>query len=365
MTTNDPDGDCRGGAHADGRLSGRPGGRNGTVSSVRRRSVRPSNVPACRPSRSTKCSSAACCRPARARHRRGRRRWRPVCPSSAGRNDGQQDVRLGHEGRHAGARSAARGSSADVVVAGGMESMTQAPYLLDRARAGYRMGHGRVIDHMFLDGLEDAYDKGRLMGSFAEDCAASYSSRARCRTRIAITSLTRAQRAIADGRFAGEDRARHGEATGKARNGDRGRRTAGQGEIRQDRDAQARIPRRRHGDGGEFRSISDGAAALVLMRRSEAERRGLTPLAVDRRPSRHCHKPEPLRHRSYRRDARRCRSGPAGTLRTSTCSRSTKPSPLSRWPRCAISTCRTTRSTSMAARARLVIRSAHRARACW
>ena len=68
-----------------------------------------------------------------------------------------------------------RAGSADVVVAGGMESMSNAPYLLDRARSGYRMGHGRTIDHMFLDGLEDAYDKGRLMGTFAEDCARSLS----------------------------------------------------------------------------------------------------------------------------------------------------------------------------------------------
>src|SRR6476659_5987325 len=67
-----------------------------------------------------------------------------------------------------------RAGSADVVVAGGMESMSNAPYLLDRARSGYRMGHGRTLDHMFLDGLEDAYDKGRLMGTFAEDCAEAY-----------------------------------------------------------------------------------------------------------------------------------------------------------------------------------------------
>ena len=73
--------------------------------------------------------------------------------------------------------------SAQIVVAGGMESMSNAPYLLDRARSGYRMGHGRVLDHMFLDGLEDAYDKGRLMGTFAEDCAQSYQpSRAKSRT---------------------------------------------------------------------------------------------------------------------------------------------------------------------------------------
>src|SRR5258706_12548237 len=79
---------------------------------------------------------------------------------------GMKAVMLGHDLLRAG--------SADLIVAGGMESMSNAPYLLDRARAGYRMGHGRVLDHMFLDGLEDAYDTGRLMGSFAEDTAAHY-----------------------------------------------------------------------------------------------------------------------------------------------------------------------------------------------
>ena len=97
-----------------------------------------------------------------------------------------------------------RAGSADVVVAGGMESMTNAPYLLDRARAGYRMGHGRTIDHMFLDGLEDAYDKGRLMGTFAEDCAESYQFTApgagRLRPRLARTRQPRDR----DGDFAWE-----------------------------------------------------------------------------------------------------------------------------------------------------------------
>src|SRR5688500_14728270 len=87
----------------------------------------------------------------------------------------------------------------DIMIAGGMESMTNAPYLLDRARGGYRMGHGKVIDHMFLDGLEDAYDKGRLMGTFAEDCAEAYQFTRRAQDDYAITSLTRAQKAIADG----------------------------------------------------------------------------------------------------------------------------------------------------------------------
>ena len=77
-----------------------------------------------------------------------------------------------------------RAGSADVVVAGGMESMSNAPYLLDRARSGYRMGHGRTLDHMFLDGLEDAYDKGRLMGTFAEDCAEAYQFTRACAGRL-------------------------------------------------------------------------------------------------------------------------------------------------------------------------------------
>lgn len=88
--------------------------------------------------------------------------------------------------------------SANLAVAGGMESMTQAPYLLPKARGGYRMGHGQVLDHMFLDGLEDAYDKGRLMGTFAEDCAETYQFTREAQDAFAIASLKRAQKAIAD-----------------------------------------------------------------------------------------------------------------------------------------------------------------------
>ena len=97
-----------------------------------------------------------------------------------------------------------RAGSADVVVAGGMESMSNAPYLLDRARTGYRMGHGRTIDHMFLDGLEDAYDKGRLMGTFAEDCAEAYQFTRQAQDDYALSSLERANRAIKEGAFAWE-----------------------------------------------------------------------------------------------------------------------------------------------------------------
>ena len=89
----------------------------------------------------------------------------------------------------------------DIMIAGGMESMTNAPYLLDRARGGYRMGHGKVLDHMFLDGLEDAYDKGRLMGTFAEDCAQHYQFTREAQDEYAVTSLTRARKAVEDGTF--------------------------------------------------------------------------------------------------------------------------------------------------------------------
>ncbi|MFL9991906.1 acetyl-CoA C-acyltransferase [Paraburkholderia sediminicola] len=168
--------------------------------------------------------------------------------------------------------------SADVVVSGGMESMTNAPYLLERARSGYRMGHGRVVDHMFLDGLEDAYDKGRLMGTFAEDCARSYEFTREAQDKFAILSLERAQAAIANGSFDAEivpvsvpgklaQIVRHDENPSKAR------------------PEKIHLLKPAFRDGGTVTaatsaSISDGAAALVLMRRSQAERRGLTPLAV-------------------------------------------------------------------------------------
>lgn len=92
-----------------------------------------------------------------------------------------------------------RAGSAGIVVAGGMESMSNAPYLLDKARGGYRIGHGRVLDHMFLDGLEDAYDRGRAMGTFAEDCAEAYQFTRDAQDAYALASLARAQAAIAEG----------------------------------------------------------------------------------------------------------------------------------------------------------------------
>ncbi len=169
--------------------------------------------------------------------------------------------------------------SASAVVAGGMESMSNAPYLLDRARTGYRMGHGRTLDHMFLDGLEDAYDKGRLMGTFAEDCAGAFAFTREEQDAFAIASLERAQQAMASGGFA-EEIIPVTVKSGKTE------RLVSEDEqppkARIDKIPTLRPAFREGGTvtAANSSSISDGAAALVLMRRSEAERRGLTPLAT-------------------------------------------------------------------------------------
>ena len=169
--------------------------------------------------------------------------------------------------------------SAEVVVAGGMESMSNAPYLLDKARGGYRMGHGKIIDHMFLDGLEDAYDKGRLMGTFAEDCAQSGGFSRQAQDAFAIESLTRAQQAIKNGRFTAEI------VPVEVTEGKEKRLVSDDEQppkARLDKIAQLRPAFREGGTvtAANSSSISDGAAALVLMRRSQAEQRGLKPLAV-------------------------------------------------------------------------------------
>jgi len=171
-----------------------------------------------------------------------------------------------------------RAGSADVVVAGGMESMSNAPYLLDRARTGYRMGHGRTIDHMFLDGLEDAYDKGRLMGTFAEDCAESYQFTRQAQDAYALASLERANRAITQGDFAWEI-APIAVKAGKSE-------TIVKTDEQPPKARPEKIPTLKPAfrDGGTVTaanssSISDGAAALIMMGQSEAEKRGAQPLA--------------------------------------------------------------------------------------
>jgi len=168
--------------------------------------------------------------------------------------------------------------SVDVVIAGGMESMTNAPYLLPKARSGMRMGHGQVLDHMFLDGLEDAYEKGRLMGVFAEACAGQYQFSRAAQDAYAIESLRRAKLANEDGSFdweiapvtvsgkKGDVIVKHDEQPAKAN----------PEKITQLKPAFAK-------DGtvtaANSSSISDGAAALVMMRASKAEQLGLNPLA--------------------------------------------------------------------------------------
>lgn len=177
-----------------------------------------------------------------------------------------------------------------VMLAGGMESMTNAPYLLPKARSGFRMGHGEVKDHMFLDGLEDAYDKGRLMGTYAEECADMFGFTRKAQDEFAIASLTRAKTAIETGAF----KAEIVPVTVKSR----------KGEVLIDTDEQPhkaaidKIPSlkpafRKDGTvtAANSSSISDGAAALVLMRQSEAEKRGLKPLAVIKGHSTYAQKP--------------------------------------------------------------------------
>jgi acetyl-CoA C-acetyltransferase len=178
----------------------------------------------------------------------------------------------------------------DIMIAGGMESMTNAPYLLDRARGGYRMGHGKVLDHMFLDGLEDAYDRGRLMGTFAEDCAQHYQFTREAQDKFAVASLSRALTAVEDGTFDRETvlvtvRTRKGEAQMT--------RDEQPGKATPDKIHLLKPAFRKDGTvtAANSSSISDGAAALVLMRLSEAEKRGLKPLAAIRGHSTHAQAP--------------------------------------------------------------------------
>ena len=161
--------------------------------------------------------------------------------------------------------------SAGMVIAGGMESMSNAPYLLERARSGYRFGHDRIIDHMLLDGLEDAYDRGRSMGTFAEDAAQHFQFTREAQDAYALASLERAMKATTEGRFRNEI-----VAAGNV--------------VDDEQPARARPEKIPHlkpafREGGTVTaanssSISDGAAAVLVTRRSTAEKNGLTPLAT-------------------------------------------------------------------------------------
>jgi len=168
--------------------------------------------------------------------------------------------------------------SYEIGVAGGMESMTNAPYLLPKARGGYRLGHGQMLDHMFFDGLEDAYQKGRLMGTFAEECAESYGFSRGQQDEFAIASTTRAQKAIADGSFAWEI----APVTVAGRK-DEVVITSDEQPPKAQIEKIAGLKPAFKKDGtvtaANSSSISDGAAALVLMRASKAAALGLPPIA--------------------------------------------------------------------------------------
>jgi acetyl-CoA C-acetyltransferase len=168
--------------------------------------------------------------------------------------------------------------SVDVMVAGGMESMTNAPHLLPKGRSGIRIGHGQIFDHMMLDGLEDAYEAGRSMGTFGEDCAAKYNFTREAQDKFAIASVERAQAAIKSGAFSAEIT----PVTVKGRAGD----TVisideGPGKIKLDKIAGLRAAFKKDGTitAASSSSINDGAAALVLMRQSTADKSGAKPLA--------------------------------------------------------------------------------------
>ncbi|MEO1719773.1 MAG: acetyl-CoA C-acyltransferase [Pseudomonadota bacterium] len=171
-----------------------------------------------------------------------------------------------------------RANNGDVVVAGGMESMTNAPYVMPKVRDGLRLGHAPMMDHMFLDGLEDAYDKGRLMGSFAEDCAEKYQFTREAQDEYALKSLDNAQRAQADNRFDAEI----APVTIKTRKGETEVATDEQPRTaRPDKIPHLKPAFKKDGTvtPANASSISDGGAALVLMRQSDAEAQGKTVLA--------------------------------------------------------------------------------------
>ena len=181
--------------------------------------------------------------------------------------------------------------SHDVIVAGGMESMTNAPYLLLKARGGYRMGHDRIFDHMMLDGLEDAYEAGRSMGTFGEDCAAKYKFTREAQDHFATTSVQRAQAATKSGAFAAEIT----PVTVKGRAGE----TVisideGPGKAKLDKIATLKPAFKKDGTitAASSSSINDGAAALVMMRASTAAKLGCKPLARIVAHAMHAQEPE-------------------------------------------------------------------------
>ncbi|MDB5796823.1 MAG: acetyl-CoA C-acyltransferase [Paucimonas sp.] len=178
----------------------------------------------------------------------------------------------------------------DVVVSGGMESMTNAPYLVPKARGGYRIGHAMMYDHMMLDGLEDAYEAGRSMGTFGEECAAKYQFSREAQDNFAMESVKRAQAATADGSFKWEI----APVTVKGRAGDVViDKDEGPLKARLDKIPTLKPAFKKDGTitAASSSSINDGAAALVLMRESTAKKLGCKPLARILGHSRHSQEP--------------------------------------------------------------------------
>ncbi|WP_298429898.1 acetyl-CoA C-acyltransferase [Ottowia sp.] len=181
--------------------------------------------------------------------------------------------------------------SHDVLVAGGMESMTNAPYLLQKARGGYRLGHDRIFDHMMLDGLEDAYEPGRSMGTFGEDCAAKYNFTREQQDNFATASVQRAQAAIKSGAFKAEIAA----VTVPERKGERVVEVdEGPGRINVEKIPTLRPAFKKDGTvtAASSSSINDGAAAMVLMREGTAKKLGCQPLARIVSHATHAQEPE-------------------------------------------------------------------------
>lgn len=196
---------------------------------------------------------------------------------------GMKTVMMGHDMLKAG--------SATVVVAGGQESMSNAPYLLLKGRQGYRYGHSTVYDHMALDGLEDAYQRGTAMGIFAEQCVDKYKFTREQQDEYAIESLNRALKTIEDGSFKDEI----APVTIKSRRGDVVVDTdENPGRARPERIPTLRPAFKKDGSvtAANASSISDGAAALVMMRESTAKELGATPIAKIAAQSQHSQEPE-------------------------------------------------------------------------
>ena len=313
-------------ADADGRLPGRFRVAGGERSRRRRDQGRGRARRHQARRRRRRRSSAACCPPDRDRRRRGRRRIKAGLPLATGCTTVNKMCGSAMEATML-AHDALVAKSADVIVAGGMESMSNAPYLMPKARAGYRMGHQTVYDHMFLDGLEDAYDKGRLMGTFAEECATSFAFTREAQDAFATdVAVARARREQGRHVRVG-DRAGHRQRQqGRCRR--RSRRAAGEGVARQDSHAEAGVQKGwRHRHRGQFELDLGRRGGRGLMRRSTAEAARAEAAGRDRRPCDARAGARAVHDGTRRRDPQAVREDRLDDEATSICSRSTRRSP--------------------------------------